>query len=84
MPPNSTLPISPFTRGVAGVLGGLLIVVAMVIIAAVLPPLVTRHPPSLFAAFGYFGMCIAAVQTGRVLLRAAVTGVSPSWRTLKS
>ena len=79
MSPDSTRPISSFTRGVAGVLGALLILAAIVILAAVLPPLLTGHPPSLLAAFGYVGMCVAAVLTGRVFLRAAVTGVGPSW-----
>ncbi len=74
--------ISPFVRGVAGVLGGVLMVGAVLMFAAVLPPLVTGHPPSFWTAFAFLGGGLGGVQVGRVFLRAAVTGVSPRWERM--
>jgi len=76
--------ISPLVRGVAGVLGGGLMVGAVLMFAAVLPPLLTEHPPPFWTAFAFLGGGLGGVQVGRVLLAASVTGVSPRWdRMLK-
>jgi hypothetical protein len=70
-------PVSPPVRGVAALLGGGLIVGGILMWVSIPTPILAFHPHTVWSLFLTASGGFGAMHTGTILVRAAITGISP-------